>query len=134
MEENQQNQNQQNQEQSQEQESQQPSGQKQQPQSIQKEEKNIMAVLSYLGIPVLVPLLAVKDDEFIKFHAKQGLVLFIAEVATTMVAWIPIIGWIGSPILYMIWLVLAIIGIVNVLQGQKKELPLIGKFAEKFNI
>lgn len=125
MEENQQNQNQ---------SSQQSSGQNPPLQPIQKEEKNIIAILSYLGILVIIPLLAVKNDEFVKFHTRQGLVLFIAEVATTMVAWVPIIGWIGSPILYIIWLVLAIIGIMNVLQGEKKELPLIGKFAEKFKI
>lgn len=130
MEENQQNQKYQNQEQP----SQQPAGQSQQPQSVQKEENNIFAILSYLGILVLIPLLAIKDDEFVKFHVKQGLVLFIAEVATMMIAWVPVIGWIGSPILYIIWLVLAIIGIINVLQGEKKELPLIGKFAQKFKI
>jgi len=95
---------------------------------------NMIAVLSYLGILFLVPLLAVKDDEFVQFHAKQGMILFIAEVATMVIAWIPILGWITAPIAWIVWLVFSIIGIVNVVSGKKKEIPLIGKFAEKFDI
>ena len=95
-------------------------------------DKNLIAILSYFGILFLIPMLAAKDSPFAQFHAKQGLVLFIAEVATTFVAWIPIIGWIGGPILYTIWFVLAIIGIVNVLGGKQAQLPIIGKFASKF--
>ena len=103
------------------------------PAASKKDEKDLMALLSYLGILFLIPLLAGKDNEFNQFHAKQGLVLFIAEIVTAMLTWIPIIGWIGGPLLYIAWFIFSIIGIVNVLQGEKKELPLIGQLAEKFN-
>jgi len=99
-----------------------------------KSEKDLLAILSYFGILFLIPLLARKDNEFNQFHAKQGLVLFIAEIVTAMLAGIPIIGWVGAPILYIAWFVFSIIGIINVLQGEKKELPLIGQLAKKFNI
>ena len=95
-------------------------------------DKNLIAILSYFGILFLIPLLVAKDSPFAKFHVKQGLVLFIAEIATTLIAWIPILGWIAGPILYIIWFVLAIIGIVNVLGGKQTPLPVIGKFASKF--
>ena len=95
-------------------------------------DKNLIAILSYFGILFLIPMLAAKDSLFAQFHAKQGLVLFIAEIATMMIAWIPILGWIAAPILYIIWFVLAIIGIVNVLGGKQNPLPMIGKFADKF--
>lgn len=103
-------------------------------QKPKKDEKDLLAILSYFGILFLIPMLAGKDNEFNLFHAKQGLVLFIAEIITVMLAWIPIIGWIGAPILYIVWFIFFIMGIVSVLQGQKKELPIIGQFAEKFNI
>ena len=99
-----------------------------------KDEKDLLAILSYFGILFLIPMLAGKDNEFNVFHAKQGLVLFIAEIITAVFAWVPIIGWIGAPLLYIVWFIFFIIGIVNVLQGQKKELPLIGQLAQKFNI
>jgi len=95
-------------------------------------DKNLIAILSYFGILFLIPILAAKDSPFAQFHAKQGLVLFIAEIATTLITWIPILGWIAGPILYIIWFVLAIIGIVNVLGGKQTPLPIIGKFASKF--
>jgi len=97
-----------------------------------KEEKDLTAVLSYLGILFLVPLLARKDNAFAQFHAKQGLVLFIAEVATMMIAWIPFIGWFVGFIAWIVWIALSIIGIMNVLGGKQAPLPIIGKLAQKF--
>ncbi|MCJ7786829.1 hypothetical protein MUP06_01260 [Patescibacteria group bacterium] len=94
--------------------------------------KDLMAILSYIGILFLVPLLASKDNAFAKFHARQGLVLFIAEIATYLVAWIPFIGWFIGMTAWVIWLVLSIIGIINVVNGKQVPLPVIGKFAEKF--
>ena len=35
----------------------------------------IMAILSYFGILVLVPILAAKESKFARFHANQGLIL-----------------------------------------------------------
>jgi uncharacterized membrane protein len=89
-------------------------------------ENKVWALLSYLGILCLIPLLAKKDSKFAQFHAKQGLLLVIGWV----VSWFPILGW----IIGIIVLVLSIIGIVNVLSGEMKKLPLIGDYAEKLNI
>jgi len=95
---------------------------------------NIIAVLSYIGILFLIPLLAAKENKFAQYHAKQGLVLFIAEIATMFIAWIPFIGWAIGLIAWFTWITLSIIGIVNVLGGKEKPLPLIGQFASKFKI
>jgi len=95
-------------------------------------DKNLIAILSYFGIFFLIPMLAVKNNPFAQYHAKQGLVLFIAEIATTLITWIPILGWIAGPILYIVWFIFSIIGIVNVLGGKQAPLPVIGKFASKF--
>ncbi|MGM0439150.1 MAG: DUF4870 domain-containing protein [Patescibacteria group bacterium] len=86
--------------------------------------QNAIAIFSYLGIFLIIPFLVDKDNPFVNYHIKQGLVLLIFAI---LVGWIPVIGWIAS-------LILAILGIVNVLNGEKKELPLIGKYASKFDI
>ncbi len=90
------------------------------------EKNKVMAVLAY--IIFLIPLLAAKDSKFARFHTNQGLVLFIGAVIASVVAAIPVIGWIVAPILSLAITVLAILGIVNVLNGRAKELPVIGKF------
>jgi len=99
-----------------------------------KEDNKLMGILSYIGVLCLIPLLTKKDNTFVFFHAKQGVVLFIAEVATAFVAAIPLLGWVVAPIVSIIWLILAIIGIVNVLDGKQKELPILGKYADKIKI
>lgn len=43
-----------------------------------------MALLSYIGILVLIPLFAAKDSAYTRFHASQGLTLFIIEIAYTI--------------------------------------------------
>ena len=98
------------------------------------DDNKVIAILSYIGVLCLIPLLTKKDDKFIFFHAKQGLVLFIVEIITYFVLMIPILGWIIAPIASLIWLALSIIGIVNVLGGEMKELPVLGKYAGKIKI
>ena len=98
------------------------------------DDNKVIAILSYIGVLCLIPLLMKKDDKFVFFHAKQGLVLFIAEIITYFILMIPILGWIIAPIASLIWLALSIIGIVNVLGGEMKELPILGKYADKIKI
>ncbi len=85
-----------------------------------------MALLAY--IIFLIPLFAAKDSKFARFHTNQGLVLFLAGIIASVVAVIPVIGWIVSSIAALAITVLAVIGILNALNGRAKELPVIGKF------
>lgn len=90
------------------------------------ENNKVMAVLAY--ILFFIPLLAAKDSKFARFHTNQGLVLFLGGIIASVVAVIPVIGWIVAPIAGLVITVLAVIGILNALNGRAKELPVIGKF------
>ena len=90
------------------------------------EKNKVMAVLAY--ILFFIPLLAAKDSKFARFHTNQGLVLFLGGIIASVVAVIPVIGWIIAPIAGLVITVLAVIGIINALNGRAKELPVIGKF------
>jgi uncharacterized membrane protein len=93
-----------------------------------------MALLCYLGILIIIPFLTdSKNDPFVKFHIKQGLVLLVLFFAATMIAAIPILGWIVSFVAWVLGTILAVLGIINALSGKQKELPLIGKYASHFN-
>ena len=56
----------------------------------------VMGVLAYIGILVLIPIFAAKNSPFARFHANQGLILFIAELCLMVISWllggIPILG------------------------------------------
>ena len=90
------------------------------------EKNKVMGLLAY--ILFFIPLLAAKDSPFARYHANQGLVLFICGLISSLVWIIPILGWIIAPILGIVITVLAVIGIINALNGKAKELPIIGKF------
>ena len=92
----------------------------------------VMAILAYFGILFLVPLLAAKDSPFARFHANQGLLLFIGYIVVYVIYFVllmisPMVGMIAS-ILFLGLFVLAILGIINAAKGEMKELPLIGKY------
>lgn len=103
----------------------------------------VMAVLAYLGILVLIPIFMAKDSKYARFHSSQGLTLLIFDFAY-LIATAIIKGILGAVLpwsmfgVYMIistilslgtifFLVLAIMGIVNAVQGNEKELPIIGQ-------
>ena len=96
------------------------------------------AAFSYLGLLVLVSLLAAKNSKFAKFHANQGLALLAVGVAYNIAAGISAalllnISWVLYPtvrflqLLGLVFPVLAVIGICNAVNGKARELPIIGK-------
>lgn len=98
-----------------------------------------MSVLAYISWLVLIPIFGAKGSKFARFHANQGLVLAVTEIiwwiAKSILAgiFLAISWWIGSVISTVFWLadivfvILAIIGIVNAAKGRAKQLPVIGK-------
>jgi len=97
--------------------------------------KNItMAVVAY--ILFFVPLLTgdAKKDPFVKYHVKQGLVLFLLVVLINVIGWVvPFYLWyMISWILSLGTLVLFILGIINAVNGKQTPLPVVGKFANVF--
>lgn len=106
------------------------------------QQNKVMAVLSYIGILVLVPIFAAKESPYAKFHANQGLALLICEVAYNIVVRIIVtilnealggrlvVTLINSvlSLVSIAFLVFAIMGIVNAVNGETKELPIIGQF------
>lgn len=121
--------------------------------SKQLDTSKMLAALAYLGLLVLVPLLVNQDkkDRFIHYHTKQGVVLAGVGILLLVFRWILPGGsfiYYGIGFSYLLWaavglvvtlvqlavVVLAIMGIVAALGGEKKPLPLIGDFAERLKI
>lgn len=97
------------------------------------EEHRLMAALSYVHILCLVPLLTQRDNKFVQFHAKQGLVLFVVEVVIFMGFFTIILTWL-SPILLLATFIGSVAGIIFALQGKKQELPGVQWLIQKLNI
>lgn len=93
-----------------------------------------MAVIAY--ILFFVPLLTgdAEKDPFVKYHVKQGLVLFLLVVLINVIGWIiPFYFWYTiSWLLSLGTLVLLVLGIVNAVNGKQAPLPVVGGFANIF--
>lgn len=99
------------------------------------EDNKVMGIIAYLGILCLVPLFAAKESEFAQFHAKQGFTLFLAEIVGSIVfnilgaalPWqLSFITGLLSAVVWIGMLVFSIMGIVSAINGEMKELPIIG--------
>ena len=93
----------------------------------------VIGILSYLGILWVIAyiLYGKKKSEYNIFHLRQGLGLFIIWIGLWIVgyimAYIPVIGGLIMLVLYLGVLVLMIMGIIGAANGEKKELPVLGK-------
>lgn len=101
------------------------------------QDNKVYAVLAYIHILVFVTIFAAPQSKFARYHANQGLILFIFEViysvimvvVSNTVGRIPVAGPITvfiCGLVGLIWLILAICGIVNAVNGKAKDLPVIG--------
>ncbi len=93
----------------------------------------LMGILSYIGPLVLIPLFTSKDQPFVKFHIKQGLVVLSIEVIVWvlgMIFWWQL--WMLLNLLNLAALILSIIGIINVVEKRERPLPVVGGFSKYF--
>ena len=90
-------------------------------------EERFFALLSYLSILFLIPLLLKKDVNWVHRHAKQGFIMFLGG----LLVWIPLIGWIWGAYLFIVWIVV----IIKVLVGAPFwKIPIIGNISEKIHL
>ena len=85
----------------------------------------IIAYITWIGLIIALIMNMDAKNDFAKFHIKQVLLVFIFA---TVLSWIPIIGWIIGIILFIFW----IMGLIYAIQGEKKEIPLIGRWAQEW--
>ncbi|NLI99191.1 DUF4870 domain-containing protein [bacterium] len=108
------------------------------------------------GLLFLVPLLAHKDNPFSKYHGRQGMVLFMFEVAFGIIIGIlwaiagaiavasygygygigmgicGVLVWIVIVLVGLALEVLSIIGLIQAAQGKFWKMPVIGAIAESW--
>jgi len=89
----------------------------------------VLSAFSYVGILCLVPLLVNKDDPYIIFHARQGLVLWMWSVLAMLGLHIPVVGeWLFGFSAMVIFL-LSLGGLISVAFRRAWRLPLISVIA-----
>ena len=84
-------------------------------------EGKIFAILAYLSILCIIPLIVRKNNRFVLTHGKQGLVLFIAETAVWILS--IVIPMVLAPLMFILML-LSFCGLIAVVKGEFVRLPI----------
>ena len=106
--------------------------------STESTNRGVMIVLSYLWILALIPLLVEKDDKEVQWHAKNGLVLTVAEFVLWLVFNLIAATGVGCvfviflPLIFLAFLVIRVVAIVKGLKGDRFEIPWLSQYADKF--
>ncbi len=97
-----------------------------------REEDKVYLVLAYLNILALIPLLTMKDNPYIQWHARQGLVLGVGATILLMVlSFLGPLGLLNCP-LFIGVVGTSLVAIIKALEGKRWRIPLVAELAEKF--
>lgn len=93
------------------------------------EANKIMAVISYIGVLVLIPLITgkYKQSPFLKFHVNQAIIFCIGYFVVMLLYLIPSIGGFLGFIIQVGILVMGIISIIGAIKGETRSFPIINK-------
>lgn len=95
---------------------------------------NVAGLLCYIlgWITGIIFLLLEKDNQFVRFHAIQSIVVFGAVTVVDIVLnFIPVVGWILEVIIGIVAFILWIVLMIKAYQGQRYKLPVAGDIAEQ---
>ena len=88
------------------------------------------AALSYVFCFWILTFILKKDNQFAYFHAKQGIVLFVGEIACMIFLFVPVLGGLFG-FLLLVLLCFGLYGIYLSLTGKMTPMPIIGDIAQK---
>lgn len=98
------------------------------------ETNKLLASISYLGLLCLVPLFLKKSSPYVQFHAKQGLVLLIAEIIVSFVNIIPFFGVIVWGFASLLFFIISVVAFVKTWKGNSWEIPIVSEYAKKIEL
>ena len=97
-------------------------------------DENIEGALCYIltWVTGLVFLLLEKDNDFVRFHARQSILTFLPlTVLGFIIGWIPFIGWFIGGLIWLLTFILWLVLMIKAYQGERFKLPIVGDIAER---
>jgi uncharacterized membrane protein len=103
----------------------------------------LLASVAYLPGLCFIGLLGAPDNRYVGFHARQGFLLLLVEVAVAIalaiydgsIGMIPVVGFlVGALLKFILWmsiLALTIYGVVKGASGEMARIPVLGEAVEK---
>ena len=89
------------------------------------------AAIGYISLLCFVPLILKKDNAYAQFHGKQALVLFIFEMAASILKAVPVLGDLVFTVGFVVFGMVSLIAVIRVLMGEQWSIPLVCDIAER---
>lgn len=93
-----------------------------------------LALLAYLPVICLVSVIAKRREDFVAFHASQGLALFLVELFSGMLFFVPVIGPVLALLVALACLAAAVLAIRTVRRRGRWPIPLVSALAEHLHL
>lgn len=98
-------------------------------------DRNESVVFAWLAtfftiIGFVIALIVKRDDAYVIYYAKQGLVLFVGFAVGSVFQFIPVIGQLFLLFVFVLW----IFAWVNALSGKRRRTWLVQELAEKIKL
>lgn len=87
--------------------------------------KAIVAHITLIGWIVALVVNMNDKDEFASYYIRQNLGLNLLGIILTF---IPVVGWILSIVVFVFW----IMSLIGAIQGEKKEVPVVGNYFQEW--
>jgi len=110
-------------------------------------DSKIFAALSYFSILFIVPLVVKKEDKFVKFHIRQGIALFLAEVIVWFILYLielllvtlfsySVFSFISflHKIVWLFFTFISMVGVYFATKGDKREIPILWILAKNIKL
>lgn len=92
----------------------------------------IVSYLTFIGFIVAVVLHGQKKTRLGAFHLRQSLGIMLTFIAGSVIAIIPILGWLVWFVVMIGGFVLWVFGLINAASGKLQPVPVLGKHFEKW--
>ncbi len=92
--------------------------------------EKLLSALGYISFFCILPLVLKPESKFCQFHGKQGLVLTLVFL---FFSWLSLFGAFFVILLKITYISIAVFGMVNAIQGQKKAIPFVEKMAQRLD-
>ena len=98
--------------------------------SFTTDDGRLAAIMAYIPFLCFVPLLKMNENPEAKFHARQGVMLFLIELIAILFLVDGISDFVFKAIL-IVAAAFSVAGVIFALQGKNYRLPIIGDLADK---
>ncbi|HEX2897066.1 MAG TPA: hypothetical protein VHP63_03345 [candidate division Zixibacteria bacterium] len=99
-------------------------------QNLPPDDRRMASIMAYIPFLCFVPLISMSDNKEVRFHARQGVLLFIIELIAVFFL-IDAVSDLFFKGILIIAISFSVAGLIFAIQGKMQKLPIIGDLIDK---